>query len=146
MRMIVPLALSNLICSSVLACWETTLKYEISRLCEVQILSLKTDDDFLDDESRWHSYLQHSPGSLGDIRDNVPKSTRKIFRSNGYDTLYCEFQPNGLIEKAYTKPTRWDEGSRKWVSLGTRYVELEEGKLPTVEYHESVIMHCEQEP
>ncbi len=93
-------------------CWETQSEYEITRNCEVRIISIQSDSDSLEDEAHWLDYLQNRPSSTAEHQAGVSPKARKIFRPDDISSLYCEFNEDGLITEAYTIPITWDDAQR----------------------------------
>ena len=135
----ISIILPNMIFAS---CWETQLEYEITQNCEVRIISVTSESESLKDEAHWLDYIQNRPSSAAEIQAGVPKTARKIFRPDDISSLYCEFDENGLISKAYSIPTMWNQFQGRWVYLEKQPIDLKNGLLPSTQYHNAYIDTC----
>lgn len=140
-RLIATTLFSISISNPTLACWDTLIKYEISRECEVNILSIESESRFPKKASDWHSYLQSEEASAAGQYEGIPLSARKIFRS-GSDSLYCEFDAAGKVLEAYTMPSMWLESERRWIVMEKKLIPVFDGLLSSKEYHESIVTTC----
>lgn len=131
------------------ACDKTGLEYEILPNCEVRLLKISDQEGKMVSGEKWEhaknmwlDYLQGNATTVADKNNGVPSSARRIFRGGDADTLYCEFQKDGLISSAYTIPVRWVESEERWIASDKKPISLVNGKLPNKEIHKSEITTC----